>query len=52
MSLVDEAMAEQAALDWFEALGYERVFGLDIAPQAVPGRNVRATSTSFCPTGS
>ncbi len=32
MSLIDEAMAEQAALDWFEALGYARVFGPDIAP--------------------
>lgn len=32
MSLIDENMAEQAALDWFEALGYERVFGPDIAP--------------------
>ncbi len=32
MSLIDENMAEQAALDWFEELGYERVFGPDIAP--------------------
>jgi type I restriction enzyme R subunit len=33
MSLIDENMAEQAALDWFEELGYQRVFGPDIAPQ-------------------
>jgi type I restriction enzyme R subunit len=33
MSLIDESMAEQAALDWFEELGYQRVFGPDIAPQ-------------------
>jgi len=33
MSLIDENMAEQAALDWFEELGYHRVFGPDIAPQ-------------------
>lgn len=33
MSLIDENMAEQAALDWFEELGYDRVFGPDIAPQ-------------------
>ncbi len=32
MSLIDENMAEQAALDWFEELGYARVFGPDIAP--------------------
>ena len=32
MSSIDENMAEQAALDWFEELGYERVFGPDIAP--------------------
>ncbi len=32
MSLIAENMAEQAALDWFEELGYERVFGPDIAP--------------------
>ena len=32
MSLIDENMAEQATLDWFEELGYERVFGPDIAP--------------------
>lgn len=31
MSLIDENMAEQAALDWFEALGYQRIFGPDIA---------------------
>ena len=31
MSLIDESMAVQAALDWFEELGYERVFGSDIA---------------------
>jgi type I restriction enzyme R subunit len=35
MSLIDESMAEQAALDWFEELGYQRVFGPDIAPQGV-----------------
>jgi len=29
LSLIDEAMAEQAALDWFEGLGYGRVFGPD-----------------------
>ena len=33
MSLIDENMAEQAALDWFEELGYARIFGPDIAPQ-------------------
>lgn len=33
MGLIDENMAEQAALDWFEGLGYQRVFGPDIAPQ-------------------
>lgn len=33
MSLIDENMAEQAALDWFEELGYQRIFGPDIAPQ-------------------
>jgi type I restriction enzyme R subunit len=33
VSLIDENMAEQAALDWFEELGYQRVFGPDIAPQ-------------------
>lgn len=33
MSLIDENMAEQAALNWFEELGYDRVFGPDIAPQ-------------------
>jgi len=32
VSLIDENMAEQAALDWFGELGYERVFGPDIAP--------------------
>ncbi len=32
LSLIDENMAEQAALAWFEELGYERVFGPDIAP--------------------
>ncbi len=32
MTLIDENMAEQATLDWFEELGYERVFGPDIAP--------------------
>ena len=37
MTLIDENMAEQAALDWFEALGYERVFGPDIAPDG-PGQ--------------
>ena len=33
MSLIDENMAEQATLGWFEELGYDRVFGPDIAPQ-------------------
>jgi len=32
MTLIDENMAEQASLGWFEDLGYERVFGPDIAP--------------------
>lgn len=49
MTLIDENMAEQAALDWFEALGYERVFGPDIAPDG-PGQGGRATSTSSWPT--
>lgn len=33
MSLINEDMAEQAALAWFKELGYSRVFGPDIAPQ-------------------
>ena len=32
MTLIDENMAEQACLDWFEELGYLREFGPDIAP--------------------
>ena len=32
MTLIDENMAEQACLDWFEELGYLRLFGPDIAP--------------------
>lgn len=32
MSLIDENQAELAALDWFESLGYFRVFGPDIGP--------------------
>lgn len=28
MTLIDENMAEQASLDWFEELGYARVFGM------------------------
>jgi len=32
MTLIDENTAEQATLEWFEELGYERVFGPDIAP--------------------
>ena len=32
MTLIDENMAEQATLGWFEVLGYERAFGPDIAP--------------------
>jgi type I restriction enzyme, R subunit len=32
MTLIDENMAEQATLGWFEELGYERAFGPDIAP--------------------
>lgn len=32
MTLIDENMAEQTTLDWFEELGYERIFGPDIAP--------------------
>jgi type I restriction enzyme R subunit len=32
MTLIDENMAEQTCLDWFEELGYLRVFGPDIAP--------------------
>jgi type I restriction enzyme R subunit len=35
MTLIDENMAEQAALDWFEELGYKRVFGPDIAPDGL-----------------
>lgn len=35
MSLIDENMAEQATLDWFEELGYERIFGPDIAPEGI-----------------
>ena len=35
MPLIDENMAEQATLDWFEELGYERVFGPDIAPDGI-----------------
>lgn len=35
MSLIDENMAVQAALDWFEELGYERVFGPDTAPDGI-----------------
>lgn len=35
MSLIDENMAEQATQDWFEELGYERVFGPDIAPDGI-----------------
>lgn len=35
MTLIDENMAEQATLDWFEELGYERVFGPDIAPGGI-----------------
>ena len=33
MTLIDENTAEQAAIDWFKALGYAYVFGPDIAPQ-------------------
>jgi len=32
MTLIDENMAEQATLGWFGDLGYEHVFGPDIAP--------------------
>lgn len=32
MTLIDENMAEQTTLGWFEELGHERVFGPDIAP--------------------
>ena len=32
MALIDENMVEQLTLDWFSELGYERVFGPDIAP--------------------
>jgi type I restriction enzyme R subunit len=32
MTLIDENMAEQASLGWFEDLGYARIFGPDIAP--------------------
>lgn len=32
MTLIDENMAEQACLDWFEELGYTRAFGPDLAP--------------------
>ena len=32
MTLIDENQAEQACLGWFEDMGYERVFGPDVAP--------------------
>jgi len=32
MSLIDENMAEQSTLEWFEELVYERVVAPDIAP--------------------
>ena len=32
MSTVNESIVEEAALDWFEALGYARTNGLLIAP--------------------
>lgn len=32
MTLIDENMAEQACLGWFEELGYTRAFGPDLAP--------------------
>ena len=32
MTLIDENMAEQACLGWFEVLGYEHAFGPDLAP--------------------
>jgi type I restriction enzyme R subunit len=35
MTLIDENSAEQACLGWFEALGYARAFGPDIAPEGV-----------------
>jgi len=35
MTFIDENMAEQATLDWFAELGYERVFGPDIAPDGI-----------------
>lgn len=37
MTLIDENMAEQAALDWFEELGYERVFGPE-RPRLMSGK--------------
>ena len=41
MTLIDENMAEQACLGWFEDLGYLRVFGPNIAPG---GSNQERTS--------
>ena len=35
MTLIDENMAEQGTLGWFEELGYERVFGPNIAPGGI-----------------
>lgn len=35
MPFIDDNMAEQATLDWFEELGYERVFSPDIAPDGI-----------------
>lgn len=32
MSLIDEDQAEQATLEWFVSLGYQRAFGPDLAP--------------------
>ena len=32
MTIIDENQAEQATLGWFKDLGYNRVFGPDLAP--------------------
>ena len=36
MTHFTESIIEQAALDWFEDLGYTIVFGGDIAPEGDP----------------
>jgi hypothetical protein len=46
MSLIDENMAEQAALDGFEALGCERAFGSDVSAAGVAVVACKATMVS------